>query len=47
MKSGRPLRALLQHGASKYIKSNKGLTALDLVNEIQSETLKRELISNL
>jgi hypothetical protein len=31
LKSGRPLRALLQHGASKNIKSNKGLTALDLV----------------
>jgi hypothetical protein len=34
LKSGRPLRALLQHGANKNLKSNKGHSAIDLVQEI-------------
>ena len=47
VKSGRPLRALLQHGASKTIKSHKGQTAFDLTKDIESASLRAELRDNL
>lgn len=43
LKSGRPLRALLMRGANRDTRDKRGNRAVDLVNDIQSEELQKEL----
>ena len=43
LKSGRPLRALLMRGANRNVRDKRGNRPLDLVNDVQSEDLQKEL----
>ena len=43
LKSGRPLRALLMKGAPREARDKRGNKAIDLINDIKSESLKNEL----
>ena len=47
LKSGRPVRALLMRGASKLVKDKNGRIAEDLIKDITSESLQKELVNSM
>jgi hypothetical protein len=47
LKSGRPVRALLMRGANKMIRDKNSKLPEDLIKDITSESLQRELINSI
>jgi hypothetical protein len=47
LKSGRPVRALLMRGANKMIKDKNSKLPEDLIKDITSESLQRELVNSI
>jgi ankyrin repeat protein len=47
LKSGRPVRALLMRGADKMIKDKNAKLPEDLIKDITSESLQKELINSM